>query len=147
WSSKVESLAESGLRLAGALWPFWSVHGYLAEGSGWLARMLAAAPDRRSESRASALSGAGELARIQGDHASARSLQQECLAIRRELGNRHGVAKSLAHLGTLAMRQGDYPAAQALIEECLAIQRETGDRTGVGNSLGNLGLIASDLGD
>ncbi|MEO5881410.1 MAG: tetratricopeptide repeat protein [Caldimonas sp.] len=147
WCSRIDSLAESGLRLAGALWPFWSVHGYLAEGSGWLSRVLAGAPDLRSDWHASALSGAGELARIQGDHAAARSLQERSLAIRRELGNRRGVSQSLTHLGTLAMRQADYTAARALIEEGLAIQRELGDRAGLASSLGNLGLLASDLGD
>jgi predicted ATPase/DNA-binding SARP family transcriptional activator len=139
--------SEMGLRLAGALWRFWSVRGYLTEGRDRLAQALASAPEA-SASRAKALEKAGSLAYRQADYRAARSLQEESLAIRRELGDRAGIAASLRNLGLVAYSQGDYGVARALQEESLAIGRELGNRRGIAASLNCLGvLIAHQQGD
>jgi predicted ATPase/class 3 adenylate cyclase len=95
--------AEAGemeLRLAGALWRFWYVRGYQSEGREQLAAVLSGGHERSGggSAIAKALSGAGMLAWAQGDFASARSLQEESLAIRRELGDRGGIAWALSNL-------------------------------------------------
>ncbi len=140
--------SKAGLRLCGALWRFWAAHGYLREGRAWCAAALQAdgAADRTS-ARAKALSGAGGLARIQGDYEAARSYYEESLAIEREIGNRPGIATSLNGLGLVAYNQGDYVAAQARHEESLAIRRVIGDRWGIALSLGNLGNVVHNQGD
>jgi predicted ATPase/class 3 adenylate cyclase len=147
WSAAAAGDANAGLRLAAALFRFWSIRGYLAEGRDWLSALLAAAPDGRVAARARALSGAGGLAWQQGDNLAARTLHGECLAIRRELGDRRGIAATLSNLGIVSYDEGDYPIARKLIEEALAIQRELGHKRGIAHSLNNLGIVASDEGD
>src|SRR5579884_1260938 len=61
--------AEAGLRLAGALWRFWRVRGYLSEGRERLEAALAqASASERTAQRAKALYGLAALAWGQGDY-------------------------------------------------------------------------------
>jgi predicted ATPase/class 3 adenylate cyclase/Tfp pilus assembly protein PilF len=142
---------EAGLRMAGALWRFWTVRGYLAEGRARLAELLTRAPsaseDAASPVRAKALHGAGALAWSQGDYPAARAFYQESLTVWRELGDHRGAAASLSNLGTVATEQGDYEAALSLYEESLAIYRELQDPRGIALSLNNMGLISYHRGD
>ena len=136
--------AEAGLHLAGTLWRFWFLRGYLSEGRQWLSRVLAGtAGGTVSEGRAKALNGAGTLAKDQGDYAVARTLYEESLAIRRHLEDPKGISISVSNLGTLTYLQGDYAAARALHSESLAIKRRLGDQSGIATSLASLGLTAS----
>jgi predicted ATPase/class 3 adenylate cyclase len=100
---------EQGLRLGGALWRFWQMHGHLTEGRERLMEALRLPEDgmpseRRMAARAVALNGAAAW-RGTGDYALARSMYEERLAISRELGDRLGVAESLNNLGIVAARQ------------------------------------------
>lgn len=145
-----------GLRLAGALWPFWNVRGYLTEGRGWLDGLLAdvdaaAAAGRGAPLspiiRARALNAAGILADRQGDYARATACYEEGAALYRGLGDKDGLARTLNNLGIVAHYQGDYAGATALYEEALALRREVGDRWAIAASLSNMGLMARDQGD
>src|SRR5439155_8099952 len=49
-------------------------------------------------------------------------------AIKRELGNRHGIIPSLSGMAAVAKDQGDYTAAFAYARECLALARELNTR-------------------
>jgi predicted ATPase/class 3 adenylate cyclase len=149
WTSTPGGDAMAGLRLAGAVWRFWYVRGYLGEGRAWLSRMLLATPPGESTAtaRAKALDGAGMLARRQGDYAAARALHEEALAIQRGQGDRRGIASSLSNLGIVAREQNDNAAAKALYEESLALRRELGDQWGIGAALNNLGLVVLHDGD
>jgi non-specific serine/threonine protein kinase len=138
---------ELGLRLGGALWRFWEMRGYLAEGRARLAGLLAAAGTKQSKARIKALYAAGVLADAQGDYATARSLFEENLAINRKLGDKWGIANSLNNLGIVAVRNGDYAAARAMYEESLGVWRELGNRTAVALSLSNLGKVAENQDD
>ena len=142
------------LRLAGALWLFWEIHGHLSEGRAYLSDVLAAPPAEGRDPqgsteryRARALNALGNLARLQGDYATARTAYEEALAMYRERGNKVGVASLLNNLGTLARVQGDLTAARALHEEALALRREIGDKLGLSASLNNLGNLAFVQGD
>jgi predicted ATPase/class 3 adenylate cyclase/Tfp pilus assembly protein PilF len=146
--SLAQAGSEGGLRLCGALQRFWWTRGYLSEGREWCMRVLAkAGAQERTRERARALKAAGVLAYQQGDYPAARALDEECLAIQRQLGDRRGIAGSLNNLGLVACDQGDFPAARLLHEESLTIVRELGDRKGIANSLNNLGNVAYDQGD
>jgi predicted ATPase/class 3 adenylate cyclase len=101
----------------------------------------------RLRARAYALKGAGTLAAQQGDLVTARSLYEESLAIRRDLGDMPGAAMLLHNLGIVAYYLSDYTAARILDEEALAVFREIGDRFAVGQALNNLAGIASATGD
>ena len=146
--SLVDAGSRGGLRLCGALQRFWWARGHLSEGREWCARVLGkAGAEAPTPDRAKALNGAGGLAYLQGDYPVARVLHQESLAIRRQLGDRRGVASSLNNLGSVARDQGDLASARALFEESLSIARELGDRGYIANLLGNLGIVAHEQGD
>jgi len=136
------------LRFCGGLQKFWIARGYLTEGRDWCARALAktsSAP--ASAGRARVLNVAGVLAYFLGDYASARASHEECLAIRKALDDRMGIAMSLGNLGIVAYFQGDYPLARARQEENVAIARELGDRNKLASALGNLATVAMAQGD
>jgi len=146
--SVAEAGTGGGQRLCAALRRFWWTRGHLTEGRQWCTRVLGkAGAEERTRERANVLNAAGVLAFYQGDYPAARALEEESLAIRRELGDRSGIAGSLGNLGNVASGQGDYPAARALYEGSLAIRRELGDPSGIANSLGNLGNVALYRGD
>src|SRR4029077_19554957 len=88
-----------GLRLCGALQRFWWARGYLSEGREWCARFLGkTGAEDRTQERAKALHVAGVLAYHQGDYPSARTLDEQSLVIRRQLGDQKGIAASLNNL-------------------------------------------------
>src|SRR5688572_28748544 len=101
-------------------------------------------PRLRQKARAHALKGAGTVATWQGDYATARELNQESLALRRELGDTPGVATLLNNLGIIARFQSDLASARQMNEESLALFREMGDRWAVGQLLNNQACVASD---
>ncbi|MGH2353956.1 MAG: ATP-binding protein, partial [Chloroflexota bacterium] len=148
------------LRLAGALWKFWAVRGYLAEGRRWLDDALARTDSGVESTAAEAVDGppatglrarannaAGNLARAQRDYAAARACYEAALGLWRQLGDRRGIAMSLSSLGNLANDQGDYAAARPLYEASLALRRELGDQAGIALLLNNLGSLAYNQGD
>ena len=136
------------LRLCGALQQFWRTRGHFAEGRGWCDRVLRnTASEERTQEHATVLGAAGQLAYYQADYPAAQAQLNECLAIRRQLGDRKGSVAALANLGLVAMDQGNYPAALKLYEENLAIFRELGDRSGIAATLSNMGAIARQQGD
>jgi non-specific serine/threonine protein kinase len=146
--SLVETGSNGGLRLCGALGRFWLMRGHLSEGREWCTRILCkAGADERTRERAYLLNAAGVLSNHQRDHPAARVLHEESLAIRRELGDRFGIATSLNSLGNVSLSQGEYLVARTLYEESLAIRRELGDRFGIATSLNNLGNAAINQGD
>ena len=104
-------------------------------------------PYLRQKARAHALKGAGTVATWQGDYAAAREFNQESLAIRRELGDKPGVATLLNNLGIVARFQHDLEDARRMNAESLILFREIGDRWAVGQLLNNQACVASDQGN
>jgi len=137
---------EVGLRLAGALWWFWQMRGYLVEGRGWLEDILARSGETPGAVRVKVLRGAGGLAWWQGDYERATALFEEALALCRDEGDRRGIAAVLNDLGLVAREQGDYGRATALTEEALALSRELGHSHGIANTLIGLGSLAEKQG-
>jgi predicted ATPase/DNA-binding winged helix-turn-helix (wHTH) protein len=140
--------AEWGLRLGTALFRFWEIREYLAEGRDKLGKLLklagAAAP---TKARARALFAAGVLAGEQGDYASADALIGESQDIAHQLGDKTGVAVSLNALAVMACDRGDVRLARALFEENLLLWRELGDRKAVARALSNLANVLKVEGD
>jgi predicted ATPase/class 3 adenylate cyclase len=131
-----------GLRLAGALWWFWAVHGHVNEGRMWLTSALSQAPEP-STARARALLGAGFLADIQGDHAVAHARFEESLAIASALGDQLGRAKALIYLALVALsQQGNYTHVLALLEEGLELSETLGEKRATAYALYGLGRLA-----
>jgi predicted ATPase/class 3 adenylate cyclase len=130
--------ADTTMRTAFALWRFWQMRGYLAEGLERVEQALALPNSRdHPEARADALSAAAGLAYWLADIDTSRERYREEIAAREEIGDRAGLAE--AHYGIsftwsiLELSEGDAPAsAQRHINEALAIFRDIGNRSGVG---------------
>ncbi len=91
---------------------------------------------------ASGLNNLGVVVSDMGDYAEAIRLHRECLALRRELGDRVGIASSLINLATALVDQGDDTQTVQLLSEALAISREFNDARRMGAVLTNLGAAA-----
>ncbi|MHB8577108.1 MAG: tetratricopeptide repeat protein [Dehalococcoidia bacterium] len=138
---------ERCLRLAGAMWRFWWLRGYWSEGRAWLDRGRRTGSNVSARTRATALLGAGILAKEQSDYAAARTALQDALGVYRDLGDEPGVAECLAGLGRVAEDQGGYAAAGPFYREALAIYRGLDDAMGIGRMTNNVGLLAMGSGD
>ena len=143
--------AETALRLGSALGKYWYAGDpiYWSEGRKWLEGALIL---RQPESmplvlRANALNEAGILAWGQADYEHAIFCFDQCLALRKKLDDKTGIASALGNLGLVAREQLNLGRARAYQEECLAVKRELGDRSGIATALSNLGMVAADQGD
>jgi non-specific serine/threonine protein kinase len=138
---------EKALRLCGALWRFWMVRGYFAEGR---ARFQAAlnlpAGGASPTVHAKAMRGAAALARGQSDFGGARSLLLRSLDMARD-ADPAGQADALLELGNLADTQGEHADARRHYEAALAIRRARGERDAVAGLLHNLGVVTQAEGD
>lgn len=147
WAEQNQEL-ELGLRLAGALWRFWEMRGYLSEGRKRLSALLSLGDTQSTmKQRSKALYAAGVLADAQCDYSSARSLFEEKLSLHRKLNDDWGIANSINNLGIMALRDRDYFGARTLYEESLSIWRKLGNQRAIALSLANLGNVADLLGE
>ncbi len=138
------TIAERGLRCAGALFWFWHLRSYFHEGCQWLDRLLErTAVLGRTKARARALQGAGQLRHYLGERAMQHAQLEECAAISRELGDEHGYAYAMIYLSCAIIQteQSDPVTGRALAEEGVAIMRSLGDKWGLGMTLWCLGFI------
>jgi predicted ATPase len=142
--------ADMAQRLGGALWRFWQMRGYMREGLERLEAILAMpGAKEHPEARALALEGAGGLAYWMA-LPSARRHYEECLAIRRTLGDRAAIAEALYNLSftDVFAREGpQIEAARRLVEESMAIFREIGDDRGLARALWGMGLVLYEAGE
>ena len=136
------------LRLVGALWFFWHVHGDWSEGRRCLEESLVASHGSESVAvRAKVIHGSGVLAWRQGDYERATALVEQSWALYRELGDTRQLAYCPNVLGLIAHHQGDDARAVRLLEESLTLFRELNDKRGIAYALNILGLIAHRQGD
>jgi DNA-binding CsgD family transcriptional regulator len=137
---------EALLRLVGALWWFWRVHGHLGEGRVWLERAAAAGVDHPGL-RARVLAMAGDFAWIQGDEAQADAHLAESLALGRASGDRHAVALALVERCWSGALGDDWGAVGAHFAEALALWREVDERAWPAVALQGLAGVAHARGD
>ena len=138
WSEGTDGEAATGLRLATDLWRFWEIRGYLQEGRDWLERFLRSSAGQVSIRRADALTGAGILALMQGDHAASLRFHEESLELQRRLGDPVSISYALNNLANAAVQQGQYQRARELYEETLEITERRADRHGTAFALNHL---------
>jgi predicted ATPase len=140
--------AEWGLRLGAALFRFWEMREYLAEGRDTLGKLLKLPGAAAStKGRARALFAAGVLAVEQGDYAAADALIRESLEISSQLNDKDAVAVCLNALAVNARDQGDIPTARSLLEESQILWRESGDLQAVARCVSNLANVVKLEGD
>jgi predicted ATPase len=146
WSVANGSVDEE-LRLATALGVFWDLRGHLSEGRTRLLEAIARGEKSTPPALlAEALLRAGRLAQSQADLSAARRYYEESLKIRRDLGDKEGIAWSLRRLGAMMAYERD-PSARLLLEESLTIFRELGRMRGMAGALSSLGNVAVLEGD
>ena len=138
---------EALLRLAGAIFPFWYVHGDLREGLSWLERAPLRGDETPAAVRARALLGAGMLAHYAADDVARRPGLEASLALYRTTGDNWGQALTLTILGIVAEDGGDYDRAGAHFTEGLVHARTADDPVLTGLVLFHLGVVAWGQGD
>jgi tetratricopeptide (TPR) repeat protein len=139
WADEHDHEAEA--LLCAHLWEYWSTTGHLLEGLGWIEGALGHAREP-SLLRAELLEAGGVLARALGVPVLARGLTEQCLELRRELGDRAGMAAALKDVGNLAFDTGDFDSARGHYEQALELWKEVDDKRGVAQALNNLGVVA-----
>jgi len=140
---------EMALRLAGALWFFWDMRGYVREGRGWLQRVLERTDHSTSTAaRIGALNAAGWLASVQNDYATAIELHEKGVQAAQMLENTEGRIRSLTFLGVaLMLGPREYERASAVFGEALPLARDHGDIWAIGLTLYGQGHVAAMRGD
>lgn len=147
WACQAAHRAEKGMRLAGALWWFWSTRGSYTEALERYHQVLAYSEGLATQARAKALNAAGFMHAVCGDGATARRLLKEALALARAQQDRANSAWALHILAREALSQGDYADAQSLAVRALELWRELRADWGVADSFNSLGEIAFMQGD
>jgi tetratricopeptide (TPR) repeat protein len=126
---------------------FWILRGYATEGRKLVAQALALPAVRESDlAQGHALYVGAALAVCQSDYDEARQMLENCLALRRRLGNPFDVAATLSTLSMALLPLGDADGARTTEQEALQIFRQIGYRIGEGIGLLHLGQIELDAG-
>ena len=105
-------------------------------------------PSRQSDvAQGHALYVGAALAQSQGHHAEARSMLEQCLALRRAMGSPVDIAATLSTLSLVLLDTGDPVGARERELEALALFRQLGDRIGEAIGLLHLGQICIYIAD
>jgi tetratricopeptide (TPR) repeat protein len=127
---------EQGLRMGGAVWPYWVARGRLDSGRSWLARLLEASEwGERTAGRAKALYGAGTLAFMQGDREASLRLHTESLAIARELQDQGLESDALIGLARVSVLDSDALVMEQHAQASLKVARAAGDGQRIATAL------------
>ena len=134
----LENDPERGLRLAGALDPFWMM-GAVSEGRDWIHLVLARAPGR-THHRADALLSVALIA-AQASWPESRTQIEEGLSILSELGDERGQAMALLTLGMAAWYSGALEVAQRHLAAALERHLRDGYAFGIARARIHLGTV------
>jgi predicted ATPase/DNA-binding XRE family transcriptional regulator len=143
--------AKKALRLSGAAWRFWQMHGHLREGLAWLNSTLAlestCSDQEYSQARANTLLGAGWLLRDYGDWMQMKTSFEDSLSLYQDLDDPSGLAYALYSAGYANFLVGDAFHGIRMIQKSLDLYRSAGDKRGVALALMMLGRISVGQGD
>ena len=143
-----EAQAELGLRLAGALWPFWEARGHYSQARRWIEEALKKVGRTSGVVRAKALYAVGLIAIAQSDAYRAEVAAQEGIALSTEVEIGSSLAASFRRvLGFAAGWRGDYEQAKELAEESLKLSRQAHVQVGIARALFELANNLTYLGD
>ena len=137
-----ENGSDAGLRMAVAMFPFWTGRCHEMEGRRWLEAVITGSVGVESLTKRRALNCAGNMAFRQGDHPRAIALFEASLALCRAACDKLGMAHALLHLGAMAFRHDELARSVLLLNECLALYGEAGDRHGTAWAYWNLGIVS-----
>lgn len=138
---------EHALRIAGAIWRFWQIHGHVEEGAKWMSAILEHAEKQPTAARAKALWGAGWLGMVIGNLTQSRAYFEEGASIARILADDHYLGLSLHGQGAVARAQGDFDRSRAAFEESLPLFKGLEDSENVAWTFEHLGVTAIEQAD
>lgn len=138
---------EAALRIAGGLFLFWNLKGFLGEGRGWLERALAIGGDATPSARARAQLGYGVLLEQQGERERGCDVLRASVELFRSSREAHETAYALSRLGAIEARLGKHAEARRTLDESLTLAQASGDEVGVANATFGLGYAAIARGD
>ena len=139
--------AQIGLRIAAAVWQVWPRRD-LAEGRGWLERLLAIPASRQRDAiRARALTSLGAVTLYLGEGEAGQAALEEAVAIARELRDARLLAYAIDPLEVSLRAAGDLDAAEAVLVEGVASAGEAGESVTAAALRGRLGFIQVFRGD
>jgi predicted ATPase/transcriptional regulator with XRE-family HTH domain len=133
-------------RLATALWRYWEISGQLAEGRGWLARVLALAGPVAPLLQGRTLKADGNLARDQGDFTAALGSHQRALALFERAGSDADIASALINIGNVHIDRGESTTAIDCYQASLDCLSRVGDPWLEALVLNNLALALNSAG-
>ena len=148
WSLEGDRV-EAGLRIANAIYQFWTVRDYVQEGLAWVERLLARADERISPVvRANALTYASTLAGFRGNTAKQMRYGREAGVVAEAAGEegKRALAWALAGQAHAARAAGDHQMALSLSLREIQLYRELGDSYFLGMSLSTTSFTAMSLG-
>ncbi len=146
WSVRNEN-SEKGIITVAALGRFWNITGQYSTGIRLIEIILESAGSLNKSSKVNVLNWIGSFKSSQGDYEQAKKYYEEILIIRKETGDKSGIAGSIHNLGNVALSQGDYEKAKKYYEESMAIYKEIGDKKGIATPILSLGNISLNQGD
>ena len=138
---------EIALRIAGAIWRFWQIHGHVDEGAKWMKEILARSAGQESIARAKALWGAGWLNMVMGSLEQARAYFEEGAQLSRQLVNSRYLGLSLHGIGAVARGQGDFARSRTAFEESLPLFQSLKNTEDTAWTFEHLGATALDQGE
>jgi tetratricopeptide (TPR) repeat protein len=145
WLESAGPIGEA-LQLAGALYRFWNLRGYLLEGGDRLERLLAL-EQAQTPTRVRALQGAAVMAVCTGDPARGEMRAEEARDLARSLGDAWGEAYGGYMIGIAAVERKDWSGARPLFEESLEAFRRLGDEHYALLAADGIAWTSKELGD
>jgi len=130
------------IKIMVAMQGFWTLRGYVAEGRNYVRAGLTLPAVLASDiAHAHTLYVGAALAHVQGDNSEAIRMLDQCLALRRGIGDPTNIAATVSTIANVRLALGDTAGACAAEEEALSIFRRLADRYGESVSLLHLGQI------
>ncbi len=133
---------ELGLKLAVAIWRFYYIRGFYAEGFASLVRILEQSLASAPSLRTSAELGVGNLAFHCGEVQRARKHYNAALDLSRAAEDTSGIARALGSLSIICNKENDYSGSRLLLEECRELFLKAEDHRGLSAALQNLAVTA-----
>jgi len=140
--------AETGLRIVGAVWPYWWRQGHHVEWRGWISRAEKTSAEMPPLLRAGVLRAKGNMLYAFNSCAESRRTLIEAVAIYRPFGDPYIIGMTLVELAAASFGIADeYVEAVASCQEGLALLRQSDDKGGIAQGLNVLGELARNHGD
>ncbi len=138
---------ELGLRMAGSLWWFWQVRGYLTDGRHALDKLLPGADRIPAPIRIKALLGAAFLASIQGDVNQSDGFTSKARKLADDLGDPATIGRTLFIQSFCAGARPKGDGAYQYAQESVEIFRKIDDEEWLPFALNRLGIETHGKGD